>query len=321
MRLFLPLLLPLVAGAALLPDTIGPYQRTATSQPALADRPIWEEYGLKESETAVYENGGKKLTASVWRLQDPTGALGVFEWRRPAKSRPSAAAKLAAESPTGLLVAHGNYLVSFEGYKPAAEELAAVLGSLPNVDTTSLPVLRGYLPSTDLVPNSDRFVMGPAALAKFSPSIPASVAAFHFGAEAQLAVFHTPKGDAAMAIFNYPTHQIAMQRVPEFEKIPGSLVRRSGPLVSVVLASPDSDFAEKLLSQVRFQAEVTRDEYVPTRRDNIGNLLLNAFILIGILVAFAVFSGVLVGALRAFWRRGKKGQEADAMITLDLGRF
>jgi len=318
MRIFLPLFLPLVAAAALLPDAIGPYKRTATSQPALAERPLWDEYGLKESESAVYENGKTKVTATIWRLQDPTGALGAFEWQRPAKSKPTSAAKLSAESPTSLLLVHGNYLIAFEGYKPAQEELPPFLTGLPNVDQSSLPVLPTYLPTADLVPNSERYVMGPAALEKFGAAIPASVAAFRFGAEAQLGVFHTPKGDTTLAIFNYPTHQIAMDRVPEFEKIAGAAVRRGGPLVSVVLNSPDPDFSEKLLSQVRFQAEVTRDEYVPTRRDNIGNLLLNAFILIGILLALCICAGIMFGGLRAFRRRGRKGEEADAMITLDL---
>jgi hypothetical protein len=320
MKFFLPLLLPLVAAAALLPDSIGPYRRTAPSQPTLADRPLWDEYGLKESEAAVYENGKKKLTVTVSRLQDPTGAWGVFEWQRPGKSSPSAAAMLAAETPTSLLLVHGNYLLLFEGYKPIAEELGAVLAGLPNVDTSSLPVLRGYMPVSDLVPNSDRYIVGPAALEKFSPAIPSSVAAFRFGAEAQTGVFHSSKGDATMAIFNYPTHQIAMDRVAEFERIPGAMVRRSGPLVSVVLGSADSDFSEKLLSQVRFQAEVTRDEYVPTKRDNIGNLLLNAFILIGILLALCLSAGIMVGGVRAVRRRIRKGEEADAVITLDLGR-
>src|ERR1041384_1657852 len=113
-----------------------------------------------------------------------------------------------------------------------------------------------------------------------------------------------------MAIFNYPTHQIAMDRVAEVERIPGAVVRRSGPLVSVVVGSGDSDFSEKLLSQVRFQAEVTRDEYVPTKRDNIGNLLLNAFILIGILLAFSVVSGLALGGFRALVRRGKKDRKS-----------
>ena len=78
--------------------------------------------------------------------------------------------------------------------------------------------------------------------------------------------------------------------------------------------------AERLLSQVRYQAAVTLDEYVPTKRDNIGNLVVNAFSLIGILLAFALVSGLAVGGFRAFRRRGAKGEEADAILALHLDR-
>ena len=89
-------------------------------------------------------------------------------------------------------------------------------------------------------------------------------------------------------------------------------------MVSVVLAPPDPDYAETLLSQVRYQAQVTLDEYVPTRRDNIGDLVINAFVLIGILLAFAVVSGFALGGFRALRRRSRHGEEADAMIELHL---
>ena len=318
MKLFLPLLLPLCAAAALLPPSIGPYNRTSVSQPALTDRPVWAEYGLKEHETAAYEDGKKHFTVTIWRLQDSTGALAVFDWQRPSSAKPSTAAKLAAETKQDLIVVHGNYVTLFEGNKPSGEELSALLGTLNNVDTTSLPTLAAYLPSQDLIANTERFISGPAGLARFDPSIPPSVAGFHFGAEAQLGTFHGPKGDATLAIFNYPTPQIAMQRVTEFEKLPGALAKRSGPLVAVVVGSPDSDFAENLLGKVRYQAEITRDEYVPTRRDNIGDMLYNICVLIGILAGFALVGGLAVGGLRAF-RRNKKGEEADAMISLDIG--
>jgi hypothetical protein len=144
------------------------------------------------------------------------------------------------------------------------------------------------------------------------------MAAFHLGAEAQVGVFHSPKGDSPMAIFNYPTPQIAMQRIPEFEKLAGVTAKRAGPLVAIVLSSPDPDYAEKLLSQVRYQAEITRDEYVPSRRDNIGDLVINAFVLIGILLTFAVVSGFALGGFRAFRRHNRHGEEPDALITLHL---
>jgi hypothetical protein len=96
------------------------------------------------------------------------------------------------------------------------------------------------------------------------------------------------------------------------------VAKRSGPLVALVLAPPDPDYAEKLLAQVRYQAEVTRDEYVPTRRDNIGIVIVNAFILIGILMAFAILVGIALGGFRILWRRARHQQEPEAMITLHL---
>ena len=170
------------------------------------------------------------------------------------------------------------------------------------------------------MPDSERYIIGPASLRKFNPGIPPSVAAFHLGAEAQLGVFHSPKGDMVLTIFNYPTPQIAMQQAASLGKIPGAEVKRSGPLVAVILSPPDPDAAERLLAQVRYRAEVTRDEHVPTLRDNIGNLVVNAFVLTGLLLAFCVVSGLALGGFRAFLRRFRKGEDPEAMITLHLER-
>ena len=311
-------LLPSLAAAAILPDAMGAWQRGPTSKPALSDKAIWQECGLKDSETATYRSGMDQFAATVYQLQDTTGSLAAFDWQRPPAATPSAAAALAVETPDSLLLVHGNYLLAFAGYKPAKEELDGLIASLRNLDTTVLPVLPGYLPSDGRVPNSERYILGPAGLQKFAPGIPPSVAAFHLGAEAQLGVFHNPQGDAPMVIFSYPTPQIAMQRIADFDKSPGLVAKRSGPLVAVVVAPPDPDYAEKLLSQVRYQAQITRDEYVPSRRDNIGDLVVNAFVLIGILLAFALVSGFALGGYRALRRHSRHGEDADAMITLHL---
>ena len=312
------LLLPSLASAAILPDAIGAYQRGNASKPAISDQAIWTEYGLKDSETAVYQNGTAKFTATVWQLQDTTGSLAAFQWQRPAGATPSTAAKMATETPDSVFLVYGNYLLSFAGYKPSKEELDAVEGGLHNVDFTVLPVVSSYLPSSGLVSNSERYIVGPASLQKFAPGISPSLAAFHFGAEAEMGVFHNAKGDAPLLIFNYPTPKIAMQQLEAFQNLSGAMAKRSGPMVAVVLAPPDADNAEKLLSQIHYQAEVTADEYVPTQKDNIGNLVVNAFVLIGILLAFAVVSGIALGGIRALRRKARHGEEADAMITLHL---
>ena len=318
------LLAPSLCVGAIWPENIGAWKRAATMQAAVFDRPVWDEYGLKESEAARYENGDEKFTVTGYRLQDTTGSMAAFDWQRPAKSIASQLAPLAAETTNGgdgLLVVHGNYLLSFSGHKPDAAELSALFDGLRNVDTSVLPSLPGNLPTQDRVANSERYITGPASLAKFIPGIPPSVAAFHYAAEGQMGVFHSPKGDMELVIFSYPTPQIAMQKEIDFRGIPGrNVVKRSGPLVAVVLNPPDPDAAERLLSQVKYQASVTLDQWVPSHKDNIGNLVINAFVLIGILLGFMVVSGLAYGGFRAFLRRGNRGDEADALTTLHLGR-
>jgi hypothetical protein len=58
------------------------------------------------------------------------------------------------------------------------------------------------------------------------------------------------------------------------------------------------------------------DEYVPSRRDNIGHLIITAFELIGILLVFSAVAGLSFGGWRVF--RRKKGAEPEAVITLHL---
>ena len=313
------LLVPGVCLGAIWPETLGPWHRAASLQAVLTDRPIWDEYGLKESEAARYENGGAQFTATAYRLQDPTAAMAAFDWQRPPASTASKLATMAAETGDSLLAVRGNFLFAFAGHKPEAAELNGLFDGLRNLDTSSLPSLPGFVPAKDRVSNSERYITGPVTLEKFAPGIPPSVAAFHFSAEGQLSVFHSPKGDLKLVVFNYPTHQMAMQQEPQFRSLPGGMVvKRSGPLVAVVLGPADPDSAEQLLAQIKYQAAVTLDERVSTQRDNIGNLVINAFILIGILLGFSVVSGLAVGGLKAFRHRGKDGEEADALTTLNL---
>src|SRR5258708_35562552 len=95
-----------------------------------------------------------------------------------------------------------------------------------------------------------------------------------------------------LAIFRYPTPTIARERMAEMQKLPSAIAKRSGPLVAVILAPPNADDAERLISQVRYQAPISWDQYVPSRRDNIGNLIINALILIAVRLAFSPVPGL-----------------------------
>jgi hypothetical protein len=318
MKFFFALLVPVLCSAAILPDTLGPFHRSTTAVPKLSDQTVWDEYGLKEAESSTYVNENPHFTATAYRFADTTGAMAAFEWLRPADSTPSKMGDMAAESSKGLLVSYGNYVLYFDGYKPTPDELMPVFGSWHNVDGTPLPTWVGFFPSQGLIPNSLRYVLGPASLAKFEPEISPSVAGFHLGTEAQYGIFHGPKGNMALAVFNYPTPQIAMEKLGDFEKVPGAVVKRTGPLIAVLLSPPDADAAERLLAQVRYDVQVTLNERVPGTTDNPGNMLLAIFTLAGILIVFCVIAGLFVGGFRAVLFGRRKGVEAEPMILLHL---
>jgi hypothetical protein len=318
MKYLVALLLPFAAFAGIWPDTFGAFHRASTQPIEVSDRPLWEEYGLQQAEQAQYELGTQKLTASAYRLQDSTGAMAAFEWQRPANAKPSPLGKLAAETPDSVIVAHGNYLLVFKGYKPTLGDINALYQTAPNLDLSQLPALSGYLPENQLVANSEHYVTGPVGLQTFSPGISPSTASFHMGAEAQLGSFRAQGGEMRLAIFSYPTPQIARERLVDFQRISGAMAKRTGPLVAVILSPASPDEAEKLLAQVRYEPTITWNERVPTARDNIGNLVVNAFRLIGILLAFCLVAGLSFGGLRAILRRAGPTGEAESMITLHL---
>jgi hypothetical protein len=306
--------------AGVLPGVIGPFkQDSAAPLPVQTDRALWDENGLQDSEQGVYSSKGQHLQAEAWRLADATSAMAAFEYLRPADARPAPLFdQLTSKSallPNGALLAVGNYLLRFQGPVPDADSVANMVRSMPRYDTAPLPTFMGYLPGHQL-PNSERYIGGPVALKQFFPGIQPSEAAFHLGAEGAVAQYD---GGLTLGLFSYPTPAIARDRAVDFQRIPNAVVKRSGPLVAVVLHPTDANAAELLLSKVRYQASVTTGEKPKSKKDNPANLLLNVFLLILILSVFCILSGVTFGLLRYVFRRRGTAREAEEMIALHLG--
>ncbi len=318
MRLFVALILPAVSFAGIWPDTFGAFHRATDKPIEVSDRPLWGEFGLQQAEQAQYEFQDRKFTGTAYRLQDSTGALSAFDAERPADARASSLGKLAVESGDLVILAYGNYLLTFEGYKPSVGEIDTLVQTIPKLEQSPLPALSGYLPDKGLVPNSERYVTGPVALEKFASSISPSTAAFHFGAEAQLATFRAASGEMKLAVFSYPTPQIARERLVDFQRISGAMAKRTGPLIAVVLSPPNADDAERLLAQIRYAPTLTMDEHVPGARDNIGNLVVNVFRLTGLLLVFCLVAGLAFGGFRAILKRASGGGDAESVISLHL---
>jgi hypothetical protein len=315
-RLILSLVLAVLpATPQLLPDHIMEAKLKSTAPAPMADPAVWSELGLQDSGVGIYATSGRPYSLTLYRVQDSTATLAAYDWQRPPDARPVKLAPLAAETSTGMIVGTGNYLAIWAGHKPTPEELNGIMLTVPQYQHGNLPSLPGFMPSVGRQPNSERYIVGPASLAKFFPEIAPSVAAFHLSAEAETAVFY---GGLRLAVFSYPTFEIARKQFAEFDKIPGAMTKRTGKLVAVTVKPSKPDEAEHVLGHVRYQAEVTLPEKPPTKRDNPGNLLLNVALLILILIVFCAISGLAFGLLRQLVRRFIEPDEGESMVMLHI---
>jgi hypothetical protein len=96
------------------------------------------------------------------------------------------------------------------------------------------------------------------------------------------------------------------------------VAKRTGPLVAIALHPASPNEAERLLSQVKYQAQVTVNEPPPTLKNNPANLFLNIMILCAILIALCLVSGLVFGGIRHLFRRSGSSGEGDEMISLHL---
>ncbi len=305
---------------AIWPEEFFGFKRVSWERHQPGNDPIWQEYGFEEGEKAIYELQGRRFTGLAERYADSTGAMAAFLLERPVQAKPSGLAELAVEWDNGVCLAFGNYVLRFEGYKPTEEQLVGFYLVLPRLEKAALPAFTSFVPQESRIPGSERFIMGPASLAALEPRIPPSVVAFHYGTEAQLARYRSPAGELKLLVFSYPTPQIARERLAAFQGLPNCVVKRSGPLLAVVVDPPDHDEAERLLARVNYRVSITWDEPLGSKPEpTLLDLILTALGLIGLLVGFAVLAGLLFAGYRALARKaaGPGGDEPMIMLHLE----
>jgi hypothetical protein len=307
---------------ALLPKSFAGWTQSGQVQnsvnPAQADPAypaVLQEYGFAGSETATYtREDGRKLTLKVAKFNDATGAYGAFTfYRQPAMKSEQIGTK-AASATDRILFFRSNLLVdaNFDRVTAmSAAELRELASMLPAASGSAdnLPTLPQYLPQKDAVENSARYVLGPQALLAVKAPLNAEQIDFSHDPEILIQDYPSKDGPLALTLIQYPTPQIAGARFralqAEVQRSPGSLVaRRSGPLLAVVTGATSSGDAQTLLNSVNYEAEVTWNEATSvSKRDNIGNLIVGVFALIGIILLISLIFGVFFGGARILMKR------------------
>ena len=333
-RLFagLVLLFPLLSAAsfaaaeplpAMLPQEFGGWQITKSAQisknPAAADptnADVLKEYGFTDYERAVYtRDDGRKLTIKAARFQDTSGAYGACTFYRTPEMQAQKIGDQGYSFNQRVLFFRGNILIDavFEHLSEmSAAELRELSDDLPRpANGGGMPGLIAYLPKESAVPDTDRYIEGPAALATANSPLPALYVDFSKRAEVLLQDYRVSDTPAKLMLIGYPTPQIAAEQMQQMESAAAShqlqasplhlRVRRTGPILALVSGS-DRD-ARSLLSSVNYDADVTWNERAPNRRDNVANLIVGVILLAAIIGAISVAAGFAYGGFRLAVKR------------------
>ncbi|HWR37832.1 MAG TPA: DUF6599 family protein [Clostridia bacterium] len=309
--------------AAMLPQAFGGWEKQSDARrgtdPSTVDPAqgrVLKEYGFSDFETATYARPDRKLIVKAARFQDASGAYGAFTFYRSPKMLTERIGTMAASANENILFFSDNVLVQAQFDRVtamSASELRELAEALPRVQGTAanLPALPSYFPREQVVPNSAKYILGPVALNALGSPVDPGVVDFSRNAEVMTGKYATSGGTADFMLIAYPTPQIAMERLKALEAANAQttngttfVAKRAGPIVAMVKGQVSQWDARSLLGYVNYEADVTWNENTGlSKRDNIGNLVVAASILAGIIFLFSIVSGTLFAFGRMLKRR------------------
>jgi hypothetical protein len=305
----------------------------SSADPAVADgvnAPVLKEYGFVRLEKAAYtRDDGRNLMIKAAVFADASGAYGAFTYYYSDEMGQEKIGGQAAFLNNRVLFYQGNVLVDavFDRMSVmSAAQLRELAGLLPQAEgnKSNPPSLPTYLPKRafekNLEKNTTKYILGPVTLDRVGSPLPGSMVDFRSGAEVVMGRYAATAGDATLMLIEYPTPQIAAERLRQIdathqvtEPQPGVAAivdvgpffdARTGPIVVIAAGPLSKSEARSLMSSISYEADVTWNEntYV-SKKDNLANFLFNAIVLCGIVVGLALIAGIAFGGLRVIVKR------------------
>jgi len=319
---------------ALLPPQFGGWQMQGNPQTgtdsAAADSTnagVLREYRFSDVATATYtREDGRTLKIRAARFADASGAFGAYTFYLQPDMTKEQIGDQGSSVGDRVLFYRGHVLVDahFSKESPmSGAELRELAGMLPRPsgNSANLPSFIEFLPRRDYLVNTQKYVMGPAALAALAPPVSADLVDFGASAEVSLARYNTSSGEATLMLIYYPTpqlaaehlrrieaaHQLAAQPASGISEISGSgtfFDKRTGPIVAIATGGISDSDAKSLLGRVNYEANVTWN--TPSENAQVRDLyilILNIVVLCAILAGLAIVAGVAFGGVRILVKR------------------
>jgi hypothetical protein len=304
------------------------------------------EYGLRKIVVREYTNGKTKYAVELFAMNFTSGAYGLLTFNQ------------AAIGANQKAFQHGRYLIRITGAAPIVEPdpvlSAALRAHLPDSEIGEQTSLPDHLPATGLIPGSQRYVLGPLALAQTKGfGELKDVVPFTGGAEAIAASYANGAGQLELLIVEYHTPQLATDGYAalqaQFAALPPDeqqrrLLRRIGNYAVEAVNVQDPAAAQSLVGQIKYTQRVYWEgrklsdiplEYRPPdaaaieEASQTANVLIRTFYWIGIMMTSALILGLVAGGsffyVKRYLRR-KRGldnlfSDAGGTVRLDLDEY
>ena len=318
---------------ALLPQQFGGWEKQGSPQrskdPAAADptnAAALKEYRFSELDSSTYtRDDGRTLKIRAARFADASGAFGAYTFYLQPEMTKEQIGDQGASSGQRVLFYRGDVLVDAQFSRESAmsgAELRELAGDLPRPsgNAANLPTFIEFMPRRGYVANTQKYVMGPAALAALAPPVSAEQVDFNTSSEVSLGRYSTSSGEATLMLISYPTPQLAAEHlrrinaahqmaqrqdgVSSIENAGSFFDKRTGPILAIATGPVSDSDAKALLGMVNYEASVTWNTPTdnPQARD-LYMLILNIVILCAILAGFAIVAGVAFGGIRILMKR------------------
>ena len=308
----------------------GPPQ--TSTDPAVADptnAAVLKEYRFSDLASSTYSReDGRTLKIRAARFADASGAFGAYTfYLQPAMAKEQIGDQ-GASAGQRVLFYRGHVLVDAQFSQESAmsvAQLRELAGALPRPsgNSANLPTFIEFMPHRDYAANTQKYVMGPAALAAQAPPVSADLVDFNTSAEVSLARYNTASGEATLMLISYPTPQLAAEHLRRIEaahhmaqpqagvsgvsnvESAGSFFdKRTGPIIAIATGPVSDSDAKSLLGMVNWEASVTWNQATDNQQArDLYMLILNIVILCGILAGLAVVAGVAFGGIRILMKR------------------
>jgi hypothetical protein len=317
----------------ILPAQFGGWQMQGTAststEAASADptnAAVLREYRFTDFASATYtRDDGRTLKIRAARFADASGAFGAYTFYLQPEMTRMQIDDQGASLGQRVLFYRGQVLVDAlfsQESSMSGAQLRELAGALPRASGSSgnLPTFIQFMPSGGYIANTQKYAMGPTALAAVASPVNADLVDFGLSSEVSMGRYNTSSGEATLMLISYPTPQLAadhLRRINATHQLPppqpGELAimcagdfcdKRSGPIVAVVTGPASESDAKSLLAMVNYEAKVTWNQATDQHQvKDLYMLILNVVILCAILGGLAIVAGVAFGGFRILMKR------------------